>query len=52
MTVVLSLIIILMIIMWHCEPNMMRDIVAKGKMYYEKVKDKLYDLTKLFRLKG
>ena len=25
-------------IMWHCEPNMMRDIVAKSKIILEKVK--------------
>ena len=32
-------------IMWHCEPNMMRDIVAKCKKYAG-------DIMKLIKFKG
>jgi len=52
MSIILFLIIIGMIIMWHCEPNMMRDIVAKGKMYYDLAKKKMSDIRALFKFKG
>ena len=46
-------------IMWHCEPNMMRDMVAKSKIVLEKakvlaVKCKKYvvDTIDLFKYKG
>ena len=52
MSIILFLIIIGMIIMWHCEPNLMRDIVAKGKMYYNLVKNKMSDIKALFKYKG
>ena len=38
MSLILFLIIIVMGIMWHCEPNMMRDMVAKSKIVLEKAK--------------
>ena len=38
MSLILFLIIIVMGIMWHCEPNMMRDMVAKSKIILEKAK--------------
>ncbi len=46
-------------IMWYCEPNMMRDMVAKSKIVLEKtkvlaVKCKKYvaDTIDLFKYKG
>ena len=59
MSIILFLIIIVMGIMWHCEPNMMRDMVAKSKIVLEKtkvlaVKCKKYlvDTIDLFKYKG
>ena len=59
MSLILFLIIIVMVIMWHCEPNMMRDMVAKSKIVLEKakvlvVKCKKYvvDTIDLFKYKG
>jgi len=59
MSIILFLIIIVMGIMWHCEPNMMRDMVAKSKTILEKakglaVKCKKYaiDIINLFKYKG
>jgi len=59
MSLILFLIIIVMGIMWHCEPNMMRDTVAKSKIILEKakvlaVKCKKYvsDIIDLFKYKG
>ena len=59
MSLILFLIIIVMGIMWHCEPNMMRDMVAKSKIVLEKAKVfaskcKKYavDLKDLFKYKG
>ena len=59
MSIILFLIIIVMGIMWHCEPNMMRDMVAKSKIILEKakvlaVKCKKYafDIKDLFKYKG
>jgi hypothetical protein len=59
MSLILFLIIIVMGIMWHCEPNMMRDMVAKSKIVLEKakvlvVKCKKYvaDTIDLFKYKG
>jgi hypothetical protein len=59
MSLILFLIIIVMGIMWHCEPNMMRDMVAKSKIVLEKakvlaVKCKKYlvDIKDLFKYKG
>ena len=59
MSIILFLIIIVMGIMWPCEPNMMRDMVAKSKIVLEKakvlaVKCKKYvvDTIDLFKYKG
>ena len=59
MSLILFLIIIVMGIMWHSEPNMMRDMVAKSKIVLEKakvfaVKCKKYavDIKDLFKYKG
>ena len=59
MSLILFLIIIVMGIMWHCEPIMMRDMVAKSKIVLEKVKVlavkcKKYaiDIKDLFKYKG
>ena len=59
MSLILFLIIIFMGIMWHCEPNMMRAMVAKSKIVLEKakvlaVKCKKYlvDTIDLFKYKG
>ena len=59
MSIILFLIIIVMGIMWHCEPNMMRDMVAKSKIVLEKakvlvVKCKKYavDIKDLIKFKG
>ena len=59
MSLILFLIIIVMGIMWHCEPNMMRDMVAKSKIVLEKAKvladkcKKYYvDTIDLFKYKG
>ena len=59
MSLILFLIIIVMGIMWHCEPNMMRDMVAKSKIVLEKAKvlagkckKYLVDTIDLFKYKG
>ena len=59
MSLILFLIIIVMGIMWHCEPNMMRDMVAKSKIvqrtckvFAVKCKKYAIDLKDLFKYKG
>ena len=63
MSLILFLIIIVMGIMWHCEPNMMRDMVAKSKsillslgeifiLAEKKVRKYAGEIKDLFKYKG